>query len=83
MRVCSSCAVGLRGQPGGLRPPVPTLTLLLSLAPQARKHVVAMNAELDATLGPLLKRLADAQGVVFTNRCVAVVTEASTAPVFA
>lgn len=32
-----------------------------------RKHVVAMNAELDATLGPLLKRLADEQGVIFTN----------------
>ncbi len=30
------------------------------------KHVVLMNAELDATLGPLLKRQADAAGVVYT-----------------
>lgn len=32
-----------------------------------RKHVVLMNAELDGTVGPLLKRLADEAGVVFTN----------------
>jgi predicted homoserine dehydrogenase-like protein len=31
------------------------------------KHVVLMNAELDGTLGPLLKRRADAAGVVYTN----------------
>jgi len=32
-----------------------------------RKHLVLMNAELDATVGPLLKRKADAAGVVITN----------------
>ena len=31
------------------------------------KHVVTMNAELDATVGPLLKVLADAAGVVFSG----------------
>jgi predicted homoserine dehydrogenase-like protein len=31
------------------------------------KHVVLMNAELDATLGPILKRYADRAGVVITN----------------
>ena len=31
------------------------------------KHVVLMNAELDGTVGPLLKRRADAAGVVYTN----------------
>lgn len=31
------------------------------------KHVVLMNAELDATLGPILKVRADAAGVVITN----------------
>ena len=31
------------------------------------KHVVLMNAELDGTVGPILKRRADAAGVVFTN----------------
>jgi predicted homoserine dehydrogenase-like protein len=31
------------------------------------KHVVLMNAELDATVGPLLKAKADEAGVVFTN----------------
>jgi len=31
------------------------------------KHVALMNAELDGTLGPLLKRKADAAGVVYTN----------------
>lgn len=30
-------------------------------------HVVSMNAELDATLGPLLKKYADDHGVIFTN----------------
>ena len=32
-----------------------------------KKHVVLMNAELDATLGPLLKHYADREGVVYTN----------------
>jgi predicted homoserine dehydrogenase-like protein len=31
------------------------------------KHVVLMNAELDATLGPILKTYADKAGVVLTN----------------
>jgi predicted homoserine dehydrogenase-like protein len=31
------------------------------------KHCILMNAELDGTVGPLLKRRADAAGVVFTN----------------
>ncbi len=31
------------------------------------KHIILMNAELDATLGPLLKTYADNSGVVFTN----------------
>ena len=31
------------------------------------KHVILMNAELDATIGPLLKHYADKQGVVYTN----------------
>ncbi|MFK7997722.1 MAG: NAD(P)H-dependent oxidoreductase [Granulosicoccus sp.] len=33
----------------------------------AAKHVVMMNAELDGTLGPVLKYYADKQGVVITN----------------
>jgi predicted homoserine dehydrogenase-like protein len=32
-----------------------------------RKHVVLINAELDSTLGPILKHYADAAGVVITN----------------
>jgi predicted homoserine dehydrogenase-like protein len=32
-----------------------------------RKHVVLMNAELDATIGPILKVYADKAGVVLTN----------------
>ena len=32
-----------------------------------RKHVVMMNAELDATLGPILKAYADKSGVILTN----------------
>ncbi|HQT76636.1 MAG: NAD(P)-dependent oxidoreductase [Rhodospirillales bacterium 20-64-7] len=32
-----------------------------------RKHVVMMNAELDGTVGPILKRYADRAGVVITN----------------
>ncbi len=31
------------------------------------KHVVLMNAELDATIGPILKKYADEKGVVITN----------------
>ncbi len=31
------------------------------------KHVIAMNAELDGTLGPILNHFAKAAGVVFTN----------------
>jgi predicted homoserine dehydrogenase-like protein len=31
------------------------------------KHVVLMNAELDGTVGPILKRYADRAGVVYTN----------------
>jgi predicted homoserine dehydrogenase-like protein len=31
------------------------------------KHVIAMNAELDGTVGPILKVYADKAGVVFTN----------------
>ena len=33
----------------------------------SRKHVVLVNAELDATLGPILKARADAAGVVISN----------------
>ena len=32
-----------------------------------RKHVILMNAELDATVGPLLKVYADRAGVIITN----------------
>ncbi len=31
------------------------------------KHIILMNAELDATVGPLLKAYADRAGVVYTN----------------
>lgn len=31
------------------------------------KHVIAMNAELDGTIGPILKSHADKAGVIFTN----------------
>jgi len=34
---------------------------------ESGKHVILMNAELDATLGPILKVYADRHGVVFTN----------------
>jgi predicted homoserine dehydrogenase-like protein len=34
---------------------------------EARKHIVLVNAELDATLGPILKTKADAAGVVLTD----------------
>lgn len=32
-----------------------------------RKHMVSMNAELDGTVGPLLKKKADAAGIIFTG----------------
>jgi predicted homoserine dehydrogenase-like protein len=32
-----------------------------------RKHIIIMNAELDATLGPILKVYADRAGVIITN----------------
>jgi predicted homoserine dehydrogenase-like protein len=32
-----------------------------------KKHVVLMNAELDATVGPILKKYADDAGVIITN----------------
>ena len=31
------------------------------------KHVILVNAELDATIGPILKKKADAAGVIFTS----------------
>jgi predicted homoserine dehydrogenase-like protein len=34
---------------------------------ERRKHVVLLNAELDSTLGPILRTYADRQGVVITN----------------
>lgn len=34
---------------------------------EKRKHVVLMNAELDATLGPILNTYADRYGVILTN----------------
>lgn len=34
---------------------------------KSKKHVILMNAELDATLGPILKVCADMNGVVYTN----------------
>lgn len=34
---------------------------------EAGKHIVLVNAELDATLGPILKTYADAKGVVLTD----------------
>src|SRR5262249_46643500 len=33
----------------------------------ARKHVVHMNAQLDATIGPLLKARADAAGIIYSG----------------
>ena len=41
-------------------------TVVLSAIEQG-KHVVLMNAELDSTIGPILKTYADRAGVVFTN----------------
>lgn len=40
---------------------------LVMAAIEARKHVVLVNAELDSTLGPILKTYADAAGVVLTD----------------
>ena len=34
---------------------------------EAGKHLVLLNAELDATLGPILKHMADERGVVFSD----------------
>lgn len=34
---------------------------------KAGKHTVALNCEMDATVGPMLKRYADKQGVVYSN----------------
>jgi predicted homoserine dehydrogenase-like protein len=34
---------------------------------EGRKHVILMNAELDGTLGPLLRTYASRQGVIITN----------------
>lgn len=34
---------------------------------KAGKHTVALNCEMDATVGPILKRYADRQGVVYSN----------------
>jgi predicted homoserine dehydrogenase-like protein len=42
------------------------LRVVLS-AIENKKHVVLVNAELDATLGPILKVYADRAGVVYTN----------------
>lgn len=39
----------------------------ISTAIACGKHVVLMNAELDGTVGPLLKQRADAAGVVYSN----------------
>ncbi|MBE0529794.1 MAG: NAD(P)-dependent oxidoreductase [Rhodospirillales bacterium] len=39
----------------------------VSAAIAAGKHAVLMNAELDGTVGPLLKTKADAAGVIYTN----------------
>ena len=33
----------------------------------SRKHIVMLNVEADVTVGPLLKRMADASGVVYTG----------------
>jgi predicted homoserine dehydrogenase-like protein len=43
-----------------------TLPVVLA-AIEHGKHVVLMNAELDGTVGPLLKARADAAGVIYTN----------------
>ncbi len=48
---------------GAIEPVLPALLAAI----ESRKHVVLMNAELDGTLGPILKMKADAAGVIFTN----------------
>lgn len=40
---------------------------VVTRAVDAGKHVVLMNAELDGTIGPLLKARADGRGVIYTN----------------
>ncbi|TXL76759.1 NAD(P)-dependent oxidoreductase [Vineibacter terrae] len=40
---------------------------VVSAAIENGKHAILMNAELDGTVGPLLKQRADAAGVVYTN----------------
>lgn len=40
---------------------------VVTSAIQNRKHVILMNVELDATVGPLLKAMAEEQGVVYSN----------------
>ncbi|MGD9879100.1 MAG: NAD(P)H-dependent oxidoreductase [Reyranella sp.] len=40
---------------------------VIAAAIESGKHVILMNAELDGTVGPLLKRRADARGVIYTN----------------
>ena len=42
-------------------------TLVKTDAIANRKHVMLVNAELDATAGPILKVIADRAGVVITN----------------
>jgi predicted homoserine dehydrogenase-like protein len=39
----------------------------VSIAIEHGKHVILMNAELDGTVGPILRQKADAAGVVYTN----------------
>jgi predicted homoserine dehydrogenase-like protein len=40
---------------------------IVSAAIDGRKHVILLNAELDGTIGPLLKSMADSAGVVYTG----------------
>ncbi|MEH6773721.1 MAG: SAF domain-containing protein [Cereibacter changlensis] len=39
----------------------------VEMAIATKRHVILMNAELDGTVGPLLKKKADAAGVIYTN----------------
>ncbi len=41
--------------------------LVTMKAIENRKHIIVMNAELDATVGPILKVYADRAGVIYTN----------------
>ncbi len=41
-------------------------TLAIMTAISSGKHVIQMNAELDGTIGPILKRKADQAGVIYT-----------------